>query len=215
MCPGWCAAARQFARKGCSHPFARYFPPRSFPPSPARKLAGFFVAACVCCRSWRNQSDSDRGAANARIVAAQVAILFALSTSFPSATFAQTGTTQDSLLRAVCFAVTGSDANHVQISNQEKCVFTVKDITVHFSNIDPSRVGFTPWRYLTGVVLRLKFTGRTQWSNNIRPRRALIMSFKSRRLRSSVSREVRGALQDELPPWRCTRFAISSLLPST
>lgn len=40
---GWCAAARQFARKGCSHPFARYFTPRSFPPSPAGKLAGFLV----------------------------------------------------------------------------------------------------------------------------------------------------------------------------
>ena len=25
---GWCAAARQFARKGCSHPLARHFPPR-------------------------------------------------------------------------------------------------------------------------------------------------------------------------------------------
>ena len=110
--------------------------------------------------AWRNQSDSDRGAANARIVAAQVAILFALSTSFPSATFAQTGTTQDSLLRAVSFAVTGSDANHVQITNQEKCVFTVKDMTVHFSNIDPSRVGFTPWRYLTGVVTKIEVHGQ-------------------------------------------------------
>ena len=82
-----------------------------------------------------------------------------LSALLSTACIAETANSQESLLRAVSFALTGSDGRAVETVDRARCIFTVGGRTVHFSNIDTSRLVFTPWQYPYGAVIEVQVHG--------------------------------------------------------
>jgi hypothetical protein len=51
----------------------------------------------------------------------------------------------DTLLQAVSFVITGSDASPVTVVDRAQCIFKVGDTTYFFNNIDTGRLSWSRW----------------------------------------------------------------------